>query len=319
MSQLSIWSTDGKAPRQRVAYWNECAAQVLHTNMTIDAAEPALFWGRIADLRVNALHIAEVSSGPAAVRHSASQAARSGSGRFQVLMQLAGQSVFEQSGRTAVLSPGDLTLVDCGRRYDLAFGEPVTNLVLSVTYEQLKCYLTCPAALVALKLPGDHGPSALVSRFLRELWRHPDDLATGSPSPFLDRAVLDMVAMAFSVLPRGTDNGSVAVSSRRVAIMSYVEQHLKKSDLTVDSVASAFRLSPRYLHKLFNSQTETLGRYIRRRRLEECARMLANPSQSGRTISWIAYEHGFSNVGHFSKVFREQFRMSPRDYRRRAY
>src|SRR5712664_4895678 len=128
MSQLSIWSTEGQRPHQKVDYWNECAEQVLNTGMTVDAAEPALFWGRIADLRVNALHIAEVSSGPAVVRHSARQAARSGSGRFQILMQLAGQSVFEQGGRSAALSPGDFTLVDCGRRYEIVFNEPVANL-----------------------------------------------------------------------------------------------------------------------------------------------------------------------------------------------
>ena len=319
MSQLSVWSTDGKAPCQRVDYWNECAAQALHTSMTIDAAEPALFWGRIADIRVNSLHIAEVSSGPAAVRHSARQAARSGSGRFQILLQMAGHAVLAQSGRSVTLAPGDLTLVDCGRQYELAFDQAVTNLVLSLTYEQLKCYLACPEALVALKLPGDRGPSALVSRFLRELWCRPDDLVAGCASPFLDRAVLDMIATAYSALPCRTDRGSFSASTRRVAVVSYVEQHLKKADLTVESMASAFRVSPRYLHKLFDGEAETLGRFIRRRRLEECARALANPSQRGRSISWIAYEYGFSNVGHFSKVFREHFTKSPREYRRDAY
>jgi AraC-like DNA-binding protein len=315
VSQVNVWSTDGKAPCQRVDYWNECAPRALHTSMTIDATEPGRFWGRIADLRVNTFHIAEVSSGPAAVRHSATQAARSGSGRFQILLQLAGHSVLAQSGRSVTLAPGDLTLVDCGRQYELAFAVPVTNLVLSLTHEQLKSYLACPEALVALHLPGDRGPSALVSRFLRELWCHPEDLVAGTVSPFLDRAILDMVATAYATLPRRTDHGSFSASTRRMGIIAYVEQHLKHRDLAVESVASACRVSPRYLHKLFDGEAETLGRYILRRRVEECARSLANPSQRGRSISWIAYEHGFSNVAHFSKVFRRHFGKSPREYR----
>lgn len=77
-------------------------------------------------------------------------------------------------------------------------------------------------------------------------------------------------------------------------------------------------VNSRYLHKLFDAESETLARYIRRRRLEECARIFANPLQSARSISWVAFEYGFSNIAHFSKSFREQYGRSPSEYRQSA-
>jgi AraC-like DNA-binding protein len=55
--------------------------------------------------------------------------------------------------------------------------------------------------------------------------------------------------------------------------------------------------------------------YILRRRLEECARQLASSLRRGQTITEIAFASGFNNVAHFTRVFRQQFGVTPRQYR----
>jgi AraC-like DNA-binding protein len=316
MAQIRVWSTDGMAPRQRVAYWNDCAVEAL-VPMSVDAVDPGSFWGRIEYLGLNNIHIAEVSSGAAAVRHSATHAAHTASGAFHILVQLAGRSVYSQGGREVDLAAGDFTLVDCSRPYDLQFRESVANLILTINHELLKTYIPCPEALAGMKLSGESGPSALASRFLRELWSKPGDLAAGSASPFLDRAVLDILAVAYSSVPADSLRGSHQAVTRRMMLLKYIEQHLKDPDLSAESLAGEFNVTPRCIYRLLEGESESLAKYIRRRRIEECATALSNPLHCNRSISCIAYDHGFNSIAHFSKIFRDQFGMTPTEYRQR--
>jgi AraC family transcriptional regulator, positive regulator of tynA and feaB len=93
---------------------------------------------------------------------------------------------------------------------------------------------------------------------------------------------------------------------------------LHDPQLTPARVAGAMHMSPRYLHHLFEEEGETVSRYILRRRLEECARAMRDAAQLGRTVTEIAFQHGFNDASHFGRVFRERFGMSPRDYRRHS-
>ena len=46
--------------------------------------------------------------------------------------------------------------------------------------------------------------------------------------------------------------------------------------------------------------------------------VLADPAQAGRRISELALDHGFNNLAHFSRVFREACGCTPSDYRAAA-
>jgi AraC-like DNA-binding protein len=105
------------------------------------------------------------------------------------------------------------------------------------------------------------------------------------------------------------------VGARRVQIKRYIEANLRNPELTVRSVASAFGISPRYLHILFTHENETVSSYVLRRRLEECGKQLSDALWRRRTITEIAFGWGFNNATHFARVFRNRYGTSPRDYR----
>jgi hypothetical protein len=74
-------------------------------------------------------------------------------------------------------------------------------------------------------------------------------------------------------------------------------------------------MSPRYLRAIFATSNETVSAYILRRRLEECARELADPRARAGSITEIAFGWGFNSAPHFTRSFRERYGMSPRQYR----
>jgi AraC family transcriptional regulator, exoenzyme S synthesis regulatory protein ExsA len=63
----------------------------------------------------------------------------------------------------------------------------------------------------------------------------------------------------------------------------------------------------------FSHYNITPGKWLLSRRLEHSAAMLINDNSN---ISQIAFESGFEDVSHFSRVFKAKFNVSPRDYRK---
>lgn len=70
---------------------------------------------------------------------------------------------------------------------------------------------------------------------------------------------------------------------------------------------SAFKREFQQIYK------ETPGRWIMRRRVERAANILANSNQS---ISQIAFETGFEDLSHFSRVFKKITGKNPTEYKK---
>jgi AraC family transcriptional regulator, positive regulator of tynA and feaB len=103
---------------------------------------------------------------------------------------------------------------------------------------------------------------------------------------------------------------------RRAQAVDYIERHLSNPGLNPPAIAAALHVTPAYLHKIFSVESETVSRYIVRRRLQECARALKDKSQSRRSITDIAFAFGFNSLPHFCRVFKELYGTSPREFRR---
>ncbi|MBE8520892.1 helix-turn-helix domain-containing protein [Amycolatopsis sp. H6(2020)] len=74
----------------------------------------------------------------------------------------------------------------------------------------------------------------------------------------------------------------------------------------------------RYLHKLFQDAGDTAGASIRRRRLQRIRGRLADPGLARRSVASVAAEWGIAEASHFSKLFRAEYGISPREYREAA-
>jgi hypothetical protein len=73
---------------------------------------------------VDEFRLAEVYSDAQLVRHSRAHVARTREALFFLHMQLDGESVTRQHGREARLQPGNFTLADNSRPYEIHFGGP---------------------------------------------------------------------------------------------------------------------------------------------------------------------------------------------------
>jgi AraC-like DNA-binding protein len=102
---------------------------------------------------------------------------------------------------------------------------------------------------------------------------------------------------------------------RRRAIFEHIDRNLADPELGIGSIARAFGISSRTIHKLFEGEAQTAARLIWDRRLERCREEMADPAMASRSITEIAHLWGFSDSQHFSRAFKQRFGVTPRDYR----
>jgi AraC family transcriptional regulator, positive regulator of tynA and feaB len=102
------------------------------------------------------------------------------------------------------------------------------------------------------------------------------------------------------------------------AAQDYAAKHLYE-DLTPALIARANDISARTLHRVVRFQAGmSVSQWIKQTRLERCAADMRDPAMRHRSITEIAFNWGFNSAAHFSRVFRQQFERSPREYRTSA-
>jgi AraC-like DNA-binding protein len=317
MPQLEIFSTADVPPHRRLEYWNDLTGTAF-TPLVTDPVDRHAFIGRLTRTQVGQIRLAEARSEPAVVRHSRQHVARAREAVFMLCLQLDGMSVNRQQGRESILRYGDFHLLDSSRPYEVSFEQSNRMLVLSIPQPDLARRMPNPESVVAIPMSGRAGVAGLLSSLLCNFWQQRRTGDETYLSPRFSEAVLDLIASAYATITAAAPDSSSIAIARREQIRSYIETHLHDPALTPGKVAAAVHLSPRRLHQLFEADGETVGAYILRRRLEECARAMVDLAQRSRTVTEIAFLHGFNNASHFGRVFRERYNSTPSDYRRRA-
>jgi len=317
MTQLETFSTAGLEPRRKIEFWNDTACASF-TPIVSDPVDPRNFTGKLTRTTLGDMRLGEVYSDAQLVRHLSAHVARTRAPMFFLQMQLEGASINRQDGREAKLGPGDFTLCDTTRPYEMQFDTANRMFVVGIPDTLLRRHLASPESVVAIPMSGSSGLSGLLSQFLRDFWTRCRDDIDPIIVPRISSALLDLMASAYTALPQAQSDRSSLATSHRIRIVNYIEAHLGDPDLTPMRVAQACKMTPRYLHHLFSSESETVARYILRRRLEECSRALKIPGQRGRTVTSIAFDFGFNSPTHFGRVFRARYGVTPREYRRQT-
>ncbi len=260
----------------------------------------------------------DIACGAAVVQRSHSHVVLTSEPVFMLDLQLEGESLCEHAGRVAHLRPGDFVLTDSTLPHRVVINAPVVMRILRMPAATLRRYVGCPELIVGMRVAGDSGYRRIASHFLRKLGSQEGIDTLAPESSHLENASMELLASACSQLREARVERSSLATMHRFQAIDYIEKSLHKSDLTPSSVAMALRITPRYLHRLFSGDGETVGRYILKRRLERCAEQLAAPLHDSRHISDIAFAGGFSSVAHFCRTFRKQYDLSPGEFRERA-
>ena len=289
--------------------------------LEVDTTERVTFRARIDHRPTGRTGISHIRATRHVVEHDVPRGASGGSVKFG--LQLGGVCTVEQDGRTAVLRPGDMVLYDTDRPYRLEFPQEARLLVLMLPGTGLELPRRAMGAVTATRLPGDEGVGALTADFLGGLSDRMHVL-TGRSAVRLGRSAVDLVGALLTEQAEDAagaaaeEDSPTAQDTLRAAVRGFVEDHLSDPELGPAMVAAHLFLSVRRLHEVFQGEEHTLSAWIRHRRLERCREALLDPVHAHRPVSRIGAAWGFPDAAHFSRIFKQEFGLSPSQYRARA-
>lgn len=231
---------------------------------------------------------------------------------------LSGRFDIEQSDRQAALRAGTFTFVDLSRPHRVAASRTDLAVVMF------------PRALVPLRdkdineiagttfdrtQPG----GALVTSVVRELAGNLD-AHEGPAGARIGESILDLIAATLAA--RLDSVHTVPWESQRRALVlrirAFIEANLGDPDLAPPVIAARHHISPRLLHRLFESEGTTVAELIRARRLARCRRDLLEPAHANKPVASIAACWGLRDAAYFSRIFHAEYGMPPAEFRRLA-
>ena len=98
-------------------------------------------------------------------------------------------------------------------------------------------------------------------------------------------------------------------------IMKCINKNISDSDFNVERLTQEVGISRVQLHRKMKEMTGiSTSEFIRNIRLEQAARLL---KEQKINVTQVAYTVGFSNLAHFSTIFRKHFGVAPSEYAER--
>jgi AraC-like DNA-binding protein len=166
----------------------------------------------------------------------------------------------------------------------------------------------------AANLSPGHPLTALTSDYIRRLATE-SDLAAAPNAELIAAPTMELVraVIATHLETEALAAGPLA-ATLQLRLMEYVHRHLHDPDLSAEQIAAAHFISVRYLYKVLAAGGISLGDWIRTHRLQACRQELARTG-TNTTIEAVAKRHGFSNMSSFSRAFRVEYGVSPREWR----
>jgi AraC-like DNA-binding protein len=303
--------------REREEAWRDTAARAF-VPLSFTFPDPRAFRGEISVEMLGNVVVSRVTAGPHRAERTPRQIARAGdSDHYKISMPVRGTVRISQDGRDATLQPGDLGIYDTTRPYQVCFAEAGRMLVLMFPRADLRLSDNAMRLVTARRVCGRSGIGGLVAPLLTNLAARLDEISPAQSTRLADN-VVDLLSTVYAdLLSQVGYQPADPIRTLMARIRGFIEDNLDNPDLDPEAVATACHISVGYLHKLFRGEGTSVSRLIRERRLEQCRRDLGSPDCRGLAVGAVGAHWGFLDAAHFSKVFKDAYGVSPREYRMR--
>jgi AraC-like DNA-binding protein len=308
-----VFSTDDYGQSERYAAWRDAICDV-YVHVDVKATDPDRYRGFIREAKFGEVAMTDILLSEQRIRRNRQHISRLDKECYYLQLVHTGNVSVVQRGDTHRSNAARGAIFSAAEQYELHMHGEVRSF-----------YLEIPRGEFAQRFPRERIPVSASLNTTRGLGRIATEFCAtlaeeGSKLDDRVRAGLGnqlMDVLAFTLLTSEGDMPAAEGSVKKARLMSvqqWIETHLADTDLSLEKVSAANGMSLRYLHVLFESCDMSASEWIWNRRLQCAYDSLARGN--GRSITSIAFDHGFNSSAHFSTMFRRKYGVSPRDVSR---
>ena len=236
-----------------------------------------------------------------------------------LVYQMRGRSMVKQGQRIAMLNPADMVLLSPNESCEFVNRGLIRQLSFNIPEQILFDRVGSTDIPTTVPIRSESALGSLLATLLLQVHSRSNEL-----SAFGTRT-LDVV-MASLVSPvlqeaRGDADEDLGDASDMVSALTvtrFISSNLRNANMSPRYISRALGCSVRHVHRAFEGAGTTVSAFIKEQRLVASAEELRSRRCAEDSITEIALRWGFSEVSHFSRSFRNQFGMSPREYRESA-
>jgi AraC-like DNA-binding protein len=309
-------STATTAPQQRSAFWHETIAAT-YFPLDLQFREPVRFAGELSSWELGGVALSRLTSEALQYKRLAHHFRAERDEHFLVTVPARSEIYFAQSGKDVRCHPGGFILERSHEPYEFSHSDAADLWVLKVEAKALGLRLRAPDRFCSMQFNAAEGAGGLFADMLHLIPGRFDGMS-GETCETVGKQLIDLLVLALKNDERTLTTGSSTVREAHLTrIESFVRRHLADAGLDPETIARACGISTRYLHELFRDTNQTLGSWIRDQRLAAARESLTDKANK-QSLAEIAYAHGFGDQAQFSRSFKAQFGLAPKEYRQQT-
>jgi AraC-like DNA-binding protein len=234
-------------------------------------------------------------------------------------LQLTGESLVAQGDRQAVVRPGELVIYDSTRPYVLTFPDGIRQHFFRIPVDRLALPHDAIRRVSALTLSPGHPVTDVAATYFRRLASRPDLFTVPGGADVLSEPSIELMRAVITTHLDAAELGKEPLKATLpLRILEYARTHLRDPHLGAAQVAAAHHISERHLYNVLGASGITLADWIRKQRLQRCRDDIAASAFHATPIASIARGWGFTDASSFTRMFKNAYSMSPREWRHQA-
>lgn len=319
------FSTDKIRPAERLRTWYDVFDRsVTRRTLSPLSDRPFDMQVTVSDLQEGAashaantgVHVQRMRFGAGFTAKRTSDLVADGNDDVVLYIHRTGRRTVSQFGRETEVAPGSGVAISNAAPSVTVVPEPSRFACIAVPRKPLAALVPNLENALARPLPGDSGVLQLLDNYLTVL-EHGRSASAAELRHSVVTHIHDLIAVALGAACDYLDiaRGRGIRAARLQAIKSDIARHLADGDVTAGAIAARHRVTPRYIHKLFEGEGTTLSNYVLGQRLSRVHRLLTDTRNRDRTIGALAFSAGFGDLSTFNHAFRRHFGATPSDVR----
>ncbi len=307
---LERFSTADVRKAERFAYWHHFTCRTYSTTecrqLSDGPVNASVFFRTLDELLLS--DVTEAPNWPTRFWRGPEEIRRNPIEAFSLFAVRAGKVGIAQGENRTLVGPGEIALYDHARPFTLELPMGLRAMHVSIPRPLLTARVPTALDLTARSLRNQ------LSRMARKMVWELMQLKVPSNSAAARRlcaSTIDLIAAAFEwEWMERPEAGSRLIEQ----IKHFMRANLHDAELNVETIANANGISPRTLYRLFAAEGSTPMRWLWKQRLD--ASYAALSEDPAARVTDVALSHGFNELSHFSRLFKNEFGRAPKSLKR---